>query len=149
MRYIKFNTSQEAQDVCSRVFNDANADGKFVGGTTAYAIPENVEYFTVPVLDGFDSYFTQSELNGIEQFKEEKQGRTIIDDLLQVLKNQELSVADTATLLNKVIPVIVISLAGNLRACKVIANNLTTDAVFTNVRKTWLVDRIQTEIDKL
>ena len=149
MRYIKFNTQQEAQDVANRIFTDANADGKFVGGTTAYAIPEHEEYFTVPVLDGFDSYFTQSELNGIEQFKEEKQGRLVIDDLLQALKDQRLSVADSATLLNTVVPVMVTLLSGNLRASKVICNSIATNAIFTNARKTWLVDRIQTEIDKL
>jgi hypothetical protein len=149
MRYIKFTTSQQAQDVCDRIFNDANADGMFAPGTTAYAIPEHEEYFTVPVLDGFDSYFTQAELNGIEQFKEEKQGRTIIDDLLQALKDQVLSVNDTATLLNYVIPVIVICLSGNLRAARVIANNLGTTATYTAQRKTWLVNRIQQEIDKL
>jgi hypothetical protein len=149
MRYIKFTTQQEAQDVADRIFNDANADGKFASGTTAYAIPEHEEYFTVPVLHGFDSYFTQAELNGIEQFKEEKQGRTIIDDLLQALKNEAMSVNNTATLLNYVIPVIVICLSGNLRAARVLANNLNTTALYTAQRKTWLVNRIQQEIDKL
>jgi hypothetical protein len=149
MRYIKFNTSQEAQAVCNRVFNAASLDGKFAQGTTAYAIPENVDYFTVPVLEGFDSYFTQSELNGIEQFKEEKQGRLVVDDLLNILKDQALSVNDSATLLNYVIPVIVICLSGNLRAAKVISNNLATTALYTAARKTWLVDRIQKEINKI
>lgn len=149
MRYIKFNSSQEAQDVCNRVFNAASLDGKFAQGTTAYAIPENIEYFTVPVLEGFDSYFTQAELNGIEQFKEEKQGRLVVDDLLQQLKNANLSTADTATLLNYVLAVVVLCLAGSLRAAMVLANNLATTALYTAARKTWLVNRIQTEIDKL
>jgi len=148
MRYIKFKTQAEAQLVCDRVFISANSDNKFAQGTTAYAIPENVEYFTVPVLDGFDSYFTQAELNGIEQFKEEKQGRLVVDDLLQLFKDN-LTVNDTATILNYLLSVVVICLAGNLRAAKVIANNLATTAVYTAARKTWLVNRIQTEIDKL
>ncbi len=149
MRYIKFTTSQEAQSVCDRVFNDANNDGLFAPGTTGYAIPEKEEYFTVPVLDGFDSYFTQAELNGLEQFKEEKQGRLVVDDLLQQLKTANLSSADTATLLNYVLAVVVLCLAGSLRAARVLANNLATTALYTNARKTWLVNRIQTEIDKL
>jgi len=101
------------------------------------------------VLDGFDAYFTQTELNGIEQFKEEKQGRLIVDDLLSQLKAQALSTNDTATLLNYVLSVIVICLSGDLRAAKMIANNLATTTLYNSARKTWLVSRIQTEIDKL
>jgi len=146
MRYIKFNTSQEAQDVCERVFNAASLDGKFVSGTTAYAIPENVEYFTVPVLDGFDSYFTQGELNGIEQFKEEKQGRLVIDDLLAAMKSQGLTAANMDTLLTTLQGVVVMLLAGHLRAARSRANTVATTAIYTAARKTWLLARIDTEI---
>lgn len=149
MRYIKFNTLQEAQAVCSRVFTNANADGKFAPGTTAYAIPEQEEYFTVPVLDGFDSYFTATELGGIEQFKEEKQGRLVYDSLRAELKLQALTTAQMLTLSDYIINVIVYLLAGDLRVAKLRASNLNTSALYTSARKTWLLNRIQIEIDKL
>jgi len=146
MRFIKFNTQAEAQVVCDRVFTSANNDGKFVPGTTAYAIPDHEEYFTVPVLDGFDSYFTQSELNGIEQFKEEKQGRLVIDDLLYQMKLQGLTAANMDTLLTTLQGVVVMLLAGHLRAARSRANTINTTTLYTSARKTWLLARIDTEI---
>jgi len=146
MRTIKFNTQEEAQAICERVFADANNDGKFAQGTTAYAIPEHEEYFTVPVLDGFDNYFTQGELNGIEQFKEEKQGRLVYDDLRYQLKQQALTTAQMLTLGDYIINVITYLIAGDLRVARLKANNLNTTTLYTSARKNWLLARIDTEI---
>ena len=149
MQFIKFNTIEEAQAVVDRVFTNANADGKFPQGTTAYAIPEHEEYFTVPVLDGFDSYFTNQELSGVEAFKEEKQGRLVIDDTLAKLKTEGLTVANMDTILVLLQAVVIMCLAGHLRAAKVRANAINTTALYTAARKTWLLNRLQTEIDLL
>lgn len=147
MRFIKLNTEQEALTVCQRVFVDADADGRFVQGTTAYAIPKKIEYYEVPVLDGFDEYFTNQELSGIEQFKEEKQGRKVIDDMIFELRtNQAMTVADRGTLLMYLRDVQIQLLSGELRVARAIANNLATTATYTAGRKSWLVARIDVEI---
>lgn len=146
MRFIKFNTELEAQAVADRVFTDANADGKFAPGTTAYATPEHEEYFTIPVLDGFDSYFTNQELSGIEAFKEEKQGRLVYDDLRYQLKQQNLTTAQMLTLGDYIINVITYLIAGDLRVARLKANNLNTTTLYTTARKNWLLARIDTEI---
>jgi len=132
MRFIKFNTELEAQAVSQRVFNAANADGKFAPGTTAYATPEHEEYFTIPVLDGFDSYFTNQELSGVEAFKEEKQGRLVIDDTLAKLKTEGLTVANMDTILVLLQAVVIMCLAGHLRAAKVRANAINNYLIHTN-----------------
>lgn len=149
MRYIKFNTQAEAQAVCERVFTAANADGKFAQGTTAYATPEQEEYFTVPVLDGFDTYFTNQELSGIEAFKEEKQGRLVYDDLKYQLKQQSLTTVQMLTLSDYIINVIVYMLAGDLRTARLKASNLTTTALYTAARKTYLLAQLDAAIAKL
>ncbi len=129
-----------------RSFTAANADGKFVPGTTAYAIPDHEEYFTVPVLDGFDAYFTNQELSGIEAFKEEKQGRLVYDDLRFQLKTQTLTTAQMLTLGDYIINVITYLIAGDLRVARLKANNLNTTTLYTAARKTWLLTRIDQEI---
>lgn len=149
MRFIKTNTLEEANAICQRVFLAAALEGKFAPGTTAYAAPEHEEYFTVPVLDGFDKYFTNQELSGIEAFKEEKQGRTIYDDLRYTLKQQNLTTAQMLTLSDYIINVIVYIIAGDLRVARLKANNLNTTSLYTTARKTWLLNRIDEEIAKL
>jgi hypothetical protein len=150
MRYIKFSTLSEAQAVADRIFTDANADGRFAPGTTAYAIPEKEEYFTVPILEGFDEYFTNEELSGAEAFKEEKVARPIIDDLKQALKNSGLTVAQIDTLmLTTLLPVSVGLLVGAIRVARNRANSINTTALYTAQRKAWLLARMDEEIAKL
>jgi hypothetical protein len=150
MRFIKFNTLEEAQAVADRIFTDANADGRFAQGTTAYAIPEHVEYFTIPILEGFDEYFTNEELSGAEAFKEEKVARPIIDDLKQALKNSGLTVAQIDTLmLTTLLPVSVGLLVGAIRVARNRANAINTTTLYTAARKSWLLARMDEEIAKL
>lgn len=149
MRYIRVNTENEALVICQRVFNAANADGKFAPGTTAYAIPEKIEYYTVPILEGFDSYFTNSELSGAEMFAEEKQGRLVYDDLKLQLKQQNLTTTQMLTLSDYIINVIVYMLAGDLRVARLKANNLALTALYTQARKTYLLNQLDAAILKL
>lgn len=146
MRFIKFNTKADAQAVCDRVFAAANNDGKFAQGTTSYATPQQEDYFTVPVLDGFDAYFTNQELSGVEAFAELKQGRLVYDDLRYQLKQQALTTAQMLTLGDYIINVITYLIAGDLRAARLKANNLATTTLYTAARKSWLLARIDTEI---
>ena len=145
MRSIKFNTNQEALTVSERVFTDANADGKFAPGTTAYATPEKEEYFTIPVLEGFESYFTNVELSCAEMFKEEKQGRLVIDDLIGT---QNISDEDMAILLENNQALFVAILIGRLGAAKIIINKSVIEPKLIS-HTDWLLTRLQTEIDKL
>lgn len=150
MRSIKFNTEQEALTVCQRVFNAANTDGKFAQGTTAYAIPEKVEYFEVPILEGFENYFTNEELSGAEMFAEEKQARPVIDEFKQKLKDEGLTITQIDTLiLTTLLPVVVGLLCGAIRVARNRANGINTTTLFTAARKTWLLNRLDAEIAKL
>ena len=149
MQHIKTQTQAEAQVIANRVFNAAKADGKFAAGTTAYAIPENVSYFTIPILEGFESYFTAIELSGAEQFAEYSTSRNIIDDLLLQLKNQSVTTTQMDTLLTKLQGVLIFLLSGHIRVARFRANALTTDTLYTSARKTWLLNRMDLEIVKL
>lgn len=73
-------------------------------------------------------------------------GEIVVNDLLSALKNQNLTLENTATLLNKLVTVLVLCLSGSLGAASIIASNLTTDALYTSARKAWLINKIQTEI---
>lgn len=59
MQSIKFNSRQEAEEICRRVFESAAAEGLFDRNTLAYAISEKEELWTVPVLaSAAVSFFT-------------------------------------------------------------------------------------------
>lgn len=149
MRYIKTQTQAEAQAIQDRVFAAANLDGKFATGTTAYAIPANESYFTLPILEGFEPYFTAIELSGAEQFAEHSTSRTVIDDLLLRLKASALTMTEMDTLLTKIEGVLIFLLSGHLRVARFRANALATDVLYTAARKTWLLNRLDAEIAKL
>jgi len=82
--------------------------------------------------------------------KERRNGNNVIDDLLIGLKSANATDDQKATLFKYVIPVIVLLLSGDLRAAKAMADNLAVSNAdfYTNARKTWLMDRLQEEIDK-
>lgn len=61
MVILKFNSKEEAQAASSRVFQEAEKLGLFSSGTTSYAEPLKKEFWEVPVLPGFESFFTEQE----------------------------------------------------------------------------------------
>jgi hypothetical protein len=76
MRSIKFHTVEEEQAAAQRIFDQASQEGLFVSGTTAYAIPEKEEFWIIPVVEGFERFFTKDEIifsdlieDGIYQIK--------------------------------------------------------------------------------
>jgi hypothetical protein len=142
MQSIKFRSLEEAQAAAQRVFDQASQEGLFVSGTTAYAIPEKEEFWTIPVLPGFERFFTPEELSGSERIGRMGSGLQIIDDLMVYL-DSELSVEDTAIFLNRISSVIVMLQVGNLPAARTRAETITTTSVYSQTRKTWLIGRIQ------
>lgn len=141
MQSIKFQTFESAQSACDRVYEQASQEGLFVSGTTAYAIPEREEFWTVPVLQGFERFFTPEELEGSERISSMALGIQIINDLMTYL-DAELSVDDCAIFLNRITSVLVMLQVGNLPAARTRAETITTTQVYSLPRKQWIIDRI-------
>jgi hypothetical protein len=146
MRSIKFASQEEALAVCERVFESASLSGAFVVGTSAYAIPEKEELWTVPVLAGFERFFSAEELGLADIFSDEKKGRVIIDRLIARLKEEAMTVSDSSTYLNKLATVLVMLQAGNLPAAQDRTIGLSLTQVYTAQRRDWLVQEIENQI---
>ncbi len=95
------------------------------------------------------SVTTAQEIGRFEVQKERKGGHGVIEDLIIAIKGQNLTAAEITTLLNTITLVLIMLLSGHLQGARVAANNTSTTALFTNARKTWLVDRIDEEIAKM
>lgn len=142
MQSIKFTTQESAQLACDRVYQQASEEGLFVSGTTAYAIPEKEEYWTVPVLTGFERFFTAEELGNGDILTAERKGRQVIDAIMHHIELEGMNVADTSVYLNRLASVIVMLQAGNLPAAKRRAEEVTTTVVYSQSRKDWLMGKI-------
>ena len=82
-------------------------------------------------------------------YKEQRGGKGVVSDLLVALKGQSMTHENKSQLFDIILSVVVLLLAGDLNAAKAKANSIKTDVLYTNARKNYLVNRIQTEIDKL
>jgi len=142
MQSIKFHTLESAQSACDRVFEQASQEGLFVSGTTAYAIPEKEEYWTVPVLQGFERFFTAEELGNGDILTAERKGKQVIDAIMKQIETEGMNVADASIYLNRLASVIVMLQAGNLAAAQRRAEEVTTTVVYSQSRKNWLINRI-------
>ena len=142
MQSIKFQTLESAQSACDRVFEQASQEGLFVSGTTAYAIPEKEEYWTVPVLQGFERFFTSEELGNGDILTAERKGRQVIDAIMKQIETEGMNVADASVYLNRLASVIVMLQAGNLAAAHRRAEEVTTTVVYSQLRKNWLISLI-------
>jgi hypothetical protein len=89
------------------------------------------------------------DMDILEVQTQRRYGRGIIDDFFVALKTQNLTTNQKLTLFNTLHGVVTLCLAGELRAAKAGAETIGNTALYTPVRKTWLVNRIQQEIDKL
>jgi hypothetical protein len=142
MQSIKFPSLESAQSACDRVFEQASQEGLFVSGTTAYAIPEKEEYWTVPVLQGFERFFTSEELGNGDILTAERKGRQVIDAIMKQIETEGMNVADASVYLNRLASVIVMLQAGNLAAAQRRAEEVNTTVVYSQSRKNWLISLI-------
>ena len=96
------------------------------------------------------SYSLTSQTNVDKQtlYQEKKKSGSAMDDLLVALRNQSLTGAEIATLLNTISLVLILLISGNMQAARLAANNIATTALYTNARKNWLVSRLDAEIAK-
>jgi hypothetical protein len=65
MKYLIYSTLAEATERCDTAHQTGQAAGLFTAGTTAYAIPIHnpfVGQWAVPVIDRYESLFSQEEL---------------------------------------------------------------------------------------
>lgn len=146
MQSIKFQSLESAQATCKRIFEQASQEGLFVVGTKSYAIPEKEEYWTVPVLPGFERFFTSEELNSGDILTAERKGRQVIDAIMQHIESEGMTVADTSVYFNRLASVIVMLQAGNLPAAQRRAEEVTTTVVYSQARKNWLISKISESI---
>lgn len=98
--------------------------------------------------------YTLTSANDMEILAVQKQrryGNNVIDDLLIALKAANATDDQKATLFKYILSVVVLIMSGDLRAAKAMANTLAVSVpdLYTAARKTYLINRIQTEIDKL
>lgn len=141
MLSIKFKSFEVAQTVSNRVFKTASEEGLLSPDVSAYAIPQLEEFWTVPVLPGFERFFTPEELEGSERISRVGLGLKIVDDLMTYL-DAELNIEDTSIFLNRISSVIVMLQVGNLPAARTRAETITTTQVYSAARKAWLIDKI-------
>jgi hypothetical protein len=128
--------------------NDLNKSlGKFAGASGTD--DANFALLDIPDewLPDYQNFITTYNLQPSGYYNEQRGGKLIVNDILEQLK--ALTDAEKGQIFNTITPVLITLLAGNLRAAKYIAQNINTTTVYTNQRKTWLVNRIQQEIDKI
>lgn len=90
-----------------------------------------------------------TDVNLMSVQNQKRYGHKITDDFFVNLKQANLTDVQKVTLFNTLHGVITLCLAGELRAAKSLANSTATTTLYTTARKTWILNRIQTEIDKL
>lgn len=61
MKTISFNTFEEAISVADRVKSDALQAGVIPGELIGYVVPVKTEYWSIPVIEGFERFFTPEE----------------------------------------------------------------------------------------
>lgn len=83
------------------------------------------------------------------QIIREQKGRELANDLFVKLNEQNLTDAEEAQVINKISTVMVALIAGSLRGARIICNALTTDAVFNNARKNYLLNQIDKAITEI
>jgi hypothetical protein len=128
--------------------NDLNKSlGKYAGASGTD--DANFALLDIPDewLPDYQNFITTHNLQPSGYYNEQRGGKLIVNDILEQLK--ALTDAEKGQIFNTITPVLITLLAGNLRAAKYIADNIPTTTVYTAQRKTWLVNRIQTEIHKL
>jgi hypothetical protein len=90
-----------------------------------------------------------NDMNILEVQKQRRYGNGVLDDFFVALKSQGLTTNQKLTLFNTLYGVVTLCLAGELRAAKAGAETINNTTLYTAARQTWLVNRIQEEIDKL
>jgi hypothetical protein len=145
MRSLKFDTFEQAKSVCERLKADALQTGLISKESIDYVIPIKTEFWTVPILEGFERFLAPEELKEIEKTSQGEVGLKIIDEIIEYL-DSELDIEDSSIFLNRIISVLVMLQIGNLPAARTRAETITTTQVYSAERKAWLISRISQEI---
>jgi hypothetical protein len=98
-------------------------------------------------LPEYQELINSLKLQEADSYTEQVAGKVIVNDVLRELK--ALTVVQAGQIFNTITPVMITLLAGNLRAARQIASTIATTTVYTTARRTWLVNTIQSEINKL
>ena len=85
----------------------------------------------------------------IEANRAEVIGRDLLKDLYQTLKQQNLTQAQEADLMNRIFPTLTVIGFGFLRAARDMCNALTVAGQLTNARKNYLLNAIDAAIVQL
>lgn len=119
-----------------------------VGFTTLTGVSEALPGFYI-VKDNGNGFLILSP----EQFnasysplRNENKGKLVVDNLLAALASANLTQSEKASLVTKCSSVFIALTIGELQGSRFLANALTTDAVFTAARKTFLLNQIDAQL---
>jgi len=140
MRYIKLTTEADAIALNERVTKDCLAEGIWQNGTNNYCDPEHTEFWLVPVLDGYEQFFTKEELSGLDsdqQLLQEQiaKGKIIIESYLLDNKKLDITSAESLDQLSKFATIKTLLEVGAITLAQSLLSQTPPDKIFTQERK--------------
>lgn len=118
-----------------------------VGFTTANGIYEALPtYYIVKDNGSFLIYSPEEFATLYISLRNENKGKLVVDNLLAALASANLTQSEKASLVTKLSSVFIALTIGEIQGARFLANALTTDAVFTAGRKTFLLAQIDTQL---
>jgi hypothetical protein len=140
MRFLKVNTEAEANTLNGRVTQSCLEAGVWSNGTNNYCNPEHQEFWLVPVLEGYEQFFTPAELAGIDEDEQQladdkAKGRRLIDTYLLDNKKINLTTQQSLQQLQKFSAIKGLLESGALDAAKELIELSLVDEIFTQERK--------------
>lgn len=157
MKNIYCNTFEEASLLNERVTAECLAAGIWQGGTSNYCNPYQDPVsgkWVVPILDGYEQFFKSYEIEYADMaqisallrtiLKDEGFGRRLRAEIIEAVKDQNMSNADRLTLFNKIKTGMDTLDYGDMQVSRAVFNSITTDTLFTTARKNWILGKIDT-----
>lgn len=121
--------------------------GANVGFTTIHGLTEAAPGFYVVKDNGNVLILDPQEFATLfEAMRDDNKGKLILENLYAQLKTANLTPTEKASLITKLSTVFLALVVGEINGARILANALTTDAVFTAGRKTFLLNQIDAQL---
>lgn len=140
MRFIKLNSQQEADAINVRVTKSCIDAGVWGSGTDNYCNPQHEEFWLVPVLDGYDQFFTPAELAGIDDdhqllLDDIEKGKRVIQMYLLDSRKLDITTQQSLTQLQKFSAIKSLLEVGAIGPAMDLLIGTQPDEIFTEDRK--------------
>jgi hypothetical protein len=155
MKNIYCNTLEEASLLNERVTEECLSAGIWQGGTSNYCNPyQDTESgkWVVPILDGYEQFFKSYEIEYADMaqisaqlrtiLKDEGFGRRLRSEIIEAVKDANMTNADRLTLFNKVKNGMDTLDYGDMQVSRLVFNSIATDTLYTAARKNWILGKI-------